>query len=129
MKHPASSSGHRTVLVTILGLGILAGCGGGSGDNTGPDTSFPATIDVFTPGAIFTPPTAEIRAGGVVRFIMTEAPDGDGHNANFNHAVAGAPLDVPVVKDTTVTRQFDVRGTFTYHCTVHPGMMGEVIVH
>lgn len=94
-----------------------------------PEPQFPASIDVFTPGTVFSPPTAEIRVGGVVRFIMTEAPDGDGHNANFNSSAPGAPPDVPVVKDTTVSRQFNTRGTFAYVCTVHPGMAGEVIVH
>jgi plastocyanin len=117
------------VLCAIVGVGMLGGCGGGGTDSPEPEPTYPATLDVFTPGSIFSPPTAEIRVGGVIRFVMTEAPDGDGHNANFNHSVAGAPLDVPVVKDTTVSRQFNVRGTFAYHCTVHPGMSGEVVVH
>ena len=109
-----------------MGVILFAACGGT--DATKPDTTYPASIDVFTPGNIFSPPTAEIRAGGVVRFLLTQSPEGDGHNANFSPA-AGAPANIPVLMDTTVTRQFNTGGTFSYVCTVHPGMVGEVIVH
>jgi plastocyanin len=115
-------------VIGIAGMACitLSAC---SKDSVEPEPSYPATVDVFTPGSVFSPPTAEIRVGGVVRFIITQAPDGDGHNANFIRSVPGAPPDVPVLKDTTVSRQFDTRGTFSYVCTVHPGMTGEVIVH
>ena len=118
---------NRAARVTsMLGIVLLAAC---DKDPAEPEPLFPATLDVFTPGSVFSPPTAEIHLGGVVRFIITEAPDGDGHNANFIRSIPGAPADIPVVKDTTISRQFDTRGTFTYVCTVHPGMTGEVIVH
>jgi plastocyanin len=86
-------------------------------------------VDVYTPGAVFTPFTAEISAGGTVRFHMARASDGDGHNAIFSKAVPGAPEDVNIVADTVVSRVFATRGTFGYICTVHPGMAGEVVVH
>ncbi len=86
-------------------------------------------VDVFTPGAVFSPTSAELGAGGTVRFHIVRAPDGDGHNALFNHNVPGAPDDINIVVDTTVSRIFRTRGTFAYLCTVHPGMGGEVIVH
>lgn len=86
-------------------------------------------VDVYTPGSVFTPFTAEIGVGGTIRFHMSRAPDGDGHNAIFSTATPGAPADINVVADTTVTRKFMTRGTFSYLCTVHPGMTGEVIVH
>jgi plastocyanin len=85
-------------------------------------------VDVYTPGEIFTPFTAEISVGGTVRFHMSRAPDGDGHNAIFSKAVPGAPPDINVVADTVVSRVFNTRGTFGYICTVHPGMVGEVVV-
>jgi len=85
-------------------------------------------VDVYTPGSIFTPFTAEIGVGGTVRFHMSRAPDGDGHNAIFSKVVPGAPEDVNIVVDTVVSRVFMTRGTFGYICTVHPGMVGEVVV-
>jgi plastocyanin len=29
----------------------------------------------------------------------------------------------------TFSRTFSTAGTFTYHCTIHPGMVGTVSVH
>jgi plastocyanin len=103
----------------------LAACGGGD-TVTAPASDI---VDVYTPGSVFSPYTAEIGVGGTVRFHMSRAPDGDGHNAIFSRATPGAPTDVNIVVDTTVSRVFDTRGTFGYACTVHPGMAGEVVVH
>jgi plastocyanin len=80
--------------------------------------------DVFTPGLVFSPFSITIVAGGSVRFHIT----GDDHNVIFNPTVPGAPPDINVVKDQTVSRTFNTRGTFPYDCTVHPGMSGEIVV-
>jgi plastocyanin len=64
-----------------------------------------------------------------VRFNITRGSDDDGHNAIFNKTAPGAPPDIPVVMDTTVSRTFGTVGTFPFVCTVHPGMAGEVVVH
>jgi plastocyanin len=109
----------------LMAAMAVAACGGD--DPAAPDD--PENVaDVYTPGSIFSPFTANIRAGGTVRFHMQRAPDGDGHNAIFTSETPGAPDDVPVVVDTTVSRRFNARGTFPYICTVHPGMAGEIIV-
>lgn len=46
----------------------------------------------------------------------------------FTGGGAGAPPNIPVLKDTTVARTFNQLGTYPYSCTVHPGMDGDVIV-
>ena len=46
----------------------------------------------------------------------------------FSHAVAGYPADINVVRDQVVARTFSAKGTFSYTCTVHPGMNGEIVV-
>jgi plastocyanin len=116
MRHPA--------LIPVLAFAIVvAAC-----DDDEPVAPSGDIVDVYTPGSIFSPPTAEIGVGGTVRFHMNRAPDGDGHNAIFSRAVPGAPEDVSIVADTVVSRVFMTRGTFGYICTVHPGMVGEVVV-
>ena len=85
--------------------------------------------DVYASGAIYTPPSADISLGGTVRFHMTATAAGEGHNAIFSRATPGAPDDINIVVNETVSRTFSVRGTFAYACTVHPGMGGEVVVH
>jgi len=117
---------HRGFLLAIVVIVSSAACGG---DVIQPGPEYPSSLDVFTPGNVFSPPIAEIAVGGTVRFLMTESPEGDGHNAIFDRTLPGAPIDVPIVVDTAVSRTFTTRGEFSYLCTVHPGMSGEVIVH
>lgn len=126
MKNITRRSRHFGYVFAVAVVVVSAACGS---DPVEPEPEYPMTMDVFTPGAIFSPPIAEIAKGGTIRFLITEAPDGDGHNAIFNRTTEGAPINVPIVKDTTVSRTFTVAGTFSYFCTVHPGMAGEVIVH
>jgi plastocyanin len=128
MRDFTNASHHARILVAVVVSLTVAACGGGD-QPVEPPSAYPLTLDVFTPGNVFSPPTAEIARGGTIRFLMSEAPDGDGHNAIFNKSVNGAPLDIPVVKDTVVSRTFNTVGNFSYLCTVHPGMVGEVIVH
>lgn len=108
---------------------LLLGACGGSGDRpTDPTPTRPDTLDVFTPGNVFSPTSAEIRRGGTILFRLSESPDGRGHNVVFTGGVAGAPPSIPVLKDTTVARTFNQLGTYPYSCTVHPGMDGDVSV-
>jgi plastocyanin len=107
---------------------MLGACGGGDDRPTDPDPISPDTVDVFTPGNVFSPTSAEIRRGGTIRYRLSESPDGRGHNVIFTGGGSGAPANIPVLKDTTVARTFNQLGTYPYTCTVHPGMDGDVIV-
>lgn len=106
---------------------LLGACGGGD-RATDPTPTRPDTLDVFTPGNVFSPTSAEIRRGGTILFRLSESPDGRGHNVVFTGDVVGAPPSIPVLKDTTVARTFGQAGTYPYSCFIHPGMNGDVIV-
>lgn len=111
----------------IIGvLCTLAACSGGK-DSTAPDTGGTpgvTTVDVFTPGLIFSPFTVTISVGSTVRFNIT----GVAHDVTFA-AVTGAPASVPVTAPTAVvSRTFNTKGTFPYDCRTHPGMSGSVTV-
>lgn len=118
-------------LVSATGLAatavIVAACGS-DGGSVSPSATRPDTLDVFTPGNIFSPTTAEIGVGGTIRWRISEANDGTGHNVIFAGSAAGTPADIPVVKGVSVLRTFNRAGAFPYACTVHPGMNGDVIV-
>jgi plastocyanin len=117
--------GSAGLAVSLL---VLGACGGSADRPTDPTPTRPDTLDVFTPGNVFSPTSAEIGRGGTIRYRLSESPDGRGHNVVFTGGVAGAPPGIPVLKDTTVARTFTQQGTFPYSCTVHPGMDGDVIV-
>jgi plastocyanin len=125
MVHP-----HVRRFVFALGTALVLVSAACSADKTTSPSG--EVVDVYTPGSIFSPATATIGVGGTVRFNISRGADGDGHDVTFNHATPGAPADIPVTNNPTVTvvsRVFTVRGTFAYQCFVHPGMAGEVVVH
>src|SRR6187431_2931322 len=79
----------RRTRVALAALCLVASCGG---DPVSPN----APVDVFTPGNTFSPFSASIPVGGVVRFNIF----GDKHDVTFSRAVAGYPADIIVVQDT-----------------------------
>lgn len=107
-------------------LSALGACSGGK-DATAPDpggTPGVTTVDVFTPGLVFSPAFVTIGVGSTVRFNIA----GVAHDVTFQ-AVTGAPASVPVTAPTAVvSRTFNTKGTFPYDCRTHPGMSGSVTV-
>src|SRR6266540_1276440 len=125
----------------------ISACASGDGGGTGPLPI--ATVEVVTtattfevgqsvqftavtrdrngspvnPGTAFSPFNVTIRAGGTVKF---EFP-AEEHDVIFSN-VAGAPADITVRTNATVSRVFATVGTFPYECKVHPGMTGQVTV-
>ena len=84
----------------------------------------PATASVnATPSSTFEPPEVSIASGGSVSWVFGSL----NHNVNFD-AVTGAPANIPTTTSATVSRTFNTAGTFPYHCNIHAGMNGTVIV-
>jgi plastocyanin len=109
----------------ITGLLLTAACSGGEkAAPTSPGTTTGATtVDVFTPGLVFSPSFLTIGVGSTVRFNIT----GVAHDVTFQ-AVTGAPASIPVTENQVVSRTFNTKGTFPYDCRTHPGMSGTVTV-
>ena len=109
--------------ITCLLCALASGCSKKDsptepGGNTGP-----TTVDVFTPGLVFSPTFLTITVGTTVRFNIT----GVAHDVTFQ-AVTGAPQSIPVTTNQVVSRTFNNKGTFPYDCQTHPGMSGSVTV-
>ncbi len=124
----AVASVNSSGLVTAISTGnatVTATAGGVSGTSsvTIIDSGIPFTTTVFMPGNAFSPFNVTIRAGGTVKF---EFP-AEEHDVIFSN-VAGAPADITVRTNATVSRVFATVGTFPYECKVHPGMTGQVTV-
>jgi plastocyanin len=115
-------------LLVLLAAATLAACGGGdSGDDTGVDPNPPGTaalVDtVFMPGDNFSPPSLNLQVGGTVWFDFPSRA----HNVIFERKT-GAPTDIQPTSSRLVSRTFPTAGTFPYDCTLHPGMVGEIVV-
>ncbi|HEV8496966.1 MAG TPA: plastocyanin/azurin family copper-binding protein [Gemmatimonadaceae bacterium] len=115
-------------LLALLGVAIIAACGGSYTASTDPVVSGPpvtaATVQA-TPSNQFTPNTVTIAVGGTVTVDFGSVA----HNVFFDNAPAGAPADITAPssnKSTTLT--FNQAGTFVYDCHIHPGMHGTVVV-
>ena len=87
--------------------------------------AFPLSAIVYMPGNIYSPFVTDIARTGTVEFIFPPDP----HNVIFAKGMAGTPADIDILANTTRSRQFNTVGTFSYDCTVHPGMTGIVVVH
>ena len=85
--------------------------------------SFPLGANVETSGDAFSPASVDIAVGGSVGFTFNAL-----HNVAFSPQ-SGAPSDIPNTGSGTVSRTFNSVGTFSYQCTLHSGMSGNVIVH
>jgi plastocyanin len=112
----------------------LAACGG-SGSYGGGVTNPPppppppppvsGTTVNATPSIAFTPATLTVDAGAIVTFAFGSL----GHNVTFDTPDAATPADIPGINaNVNVARTFSTAGTYRYHCTIHPGMSGSVVV-
>jgi plastocyanin len=123
----------REYVFSIGVLGSLSTIGGLSACSSSKDATAPTTgggttptvttVDVFTPGLVFSPAFVTINVGSTVRYNIT----GVAHDVTFG-TVTGAPASIPVTSNQIVSRTFNTKGTFPYDCRTHPGMSGSVTV-
>ncbi len=122
----------RVFLVSAIGL-VATACGGYSTPSPAP-SPVPVTAGSSTPITIptgastlgnraFSPDATDVAAGTTVTWTNTDSvehtstSDGTGWNSG-----AIAPRG-------QFSRTFPDAGTFSYHCSIHPGMVGTVTVH
>ena len=130
----------RTTLIGLAARALLftlAACGGGSDGATEPGpqpserpaasaaVSMRSSSDGYggTENA-FSPASVRIARGGTVTWRNAT---GVTHNVTFQSA-AGAPENVPSHSSGENARTFGTAATFSYRCTIHPGMTGSVAV-
>ena len=111
----AHASRLRTRLAAVLAAValVVAACGGGSG---GPGANAVNIVDYA-----YNPATITVPKGTTITWKNT---------ASRTHTVTmdNGSFDETVLAGASLPEAFATAGTFTYHCTIHSGMTGTVVV-
>jgi plastocyanin len=113
--------------IVAIGVSIIVSACGDSSSPTAPAVSTAADVTVTIQGNnasnSYAPNPVSMRVGQTIAWrdadsiTHTATQDGGGFNTG---AVAAAATSAATMMNTA--------GTFTYHCTIHPGMVGTVSV-
>ena len=116
----------RKFLIAAAALGLLAGaaCSSDSGkkSSTTPTTDAGGAVaaTITAQGTTWKPDDVTVQTGDTVKWVVNgsivhdlKGDDGVSHKANSNF---------------TVKHTFNDEGTFSYQCTIHPGMTGTITV-
>jgi plastocyanin len=88
----------------------------------------PSGAVTATTGAVFTPQLMTITRGGGTGTV-TWTFQAEPHTVTWDSQPPGAAVgDIAVSSNTSVARDFSVAGTYEYHCTIHSGMTGSLLV-
>jgi adhesin/invasin len=126
-----AANGNATAQRTLgSGLGAQTAVATAAALPGAPADTFTTTAAIVTTVQVadfsFTPSVlTNIPSGTTITWDWGTGPTAQ-HTVTFE--VAGAPTDIPARTSGSVGRQFTNTGTFTYHCAIHPSMMGSVTV-
>jgi len=117
-----------TRIISASFVAALAACSGGTGPygsvNQSPPPP-PGNTVAATPNLAFTPSSLTVNSGETVTFAFGAVA----HNVTFDTPDAATPADIPGNNSNkSVDRAFTTAGTYRYHCTIHPGMAGSIVV-
>jgi plastocyanin len=104
--------------VVVAVAGIAAGCGAEPAPN--PSGGAVRTAEVTAKGNRFNPATIEVANGTTVTWRFDDGA--------VPHDVVGAGFASEKLTTGTFTHRFAEPGTYAYRCTLHPGMVGTVMV-
>jgi plastocyanin len=112
----------KYIVVLLFGLTlILSAC---KDDVNEPTNGTPSANQVQMRNNAFVPPALTVSPGTTVTWVNQ---DNVLHTATSSSA--GLFFDSGnLAKDQTFSFQFDSTGTFVYHCKLHAGMTGTIIV-
>ncbi|HEY1953396.1 MAG TPA: plastocyanin/azurin family copper-binding protein [Gemmatimonadaceae bacterium] len=115
-------------MLSLAAALTLAACGGSSSysgvTNPPPPPPGPVvTTDVSLKNLAFSPKAIQVSPGATVTFTNN---DGIAHNITFSSAAVNGSTDFSTGARTVVMP--NATGTYAYHCTIHPGMIGSIVV-
>jgi hypothetical protein len=125
-------------LLVVAGLIALAGCSNSTGSSNPPPPPPPPApppappppppgghSTTITVGNDFFSPTPDTIPAGMITFEW-DTPS-NGHNVTWQNG----PGTLPAASATKTSGTYEatlVQGTYNYHCTIHGGMTGRIVV-
>lgn len=123
----------RLILPATLAAALVAGaCGKGSTPTTTTPTSptSASSVSIVSGAATktttaYSPNPITITRGMSVRWTNNDSTT---HTSTSDAGMATSWSSGPIAPGASFSQTFNASGTFTYHCTIHPGMVGTVMV-
>jgi len=119
----------RKIAVILVVAGTMA-CSSNNNSATSPSPtpppSGPGTVSIVSGASektttAYSPNPITIAVGGTVTWVNNDSTT---HTTTSN----GAGWDATLNPGGQFSRTFTTAGSFPYHCTIHPGMVGTVTV-
>jgi plastocyanin len=114
-------------LIVLIGL-YLTGCGSSSSHDQTPALSTRRNVVIqgnqrsTNPDAFYVPDAIQVRAGQTITWTNR---DTDPHDVT---AVDGSFYSGPIADGATYRLTLTQPGTYQYFCTLHPEMLGVIVV-
>ena len=115
----------RLAIAAIGASIIMSACSSDSSSPTAPSTAADVTVTIQGNNASnsYAPNPVSVRVGQTIAWrnadSITHTATQDSGGFNTGSVAAGA---------TSAATMMNTAGTFAYHCTIHPGMVGTVSV-
>jgi plastocyanin len=119
-----SSSQNVTVIFDTAGTHTVTATAAGYTSGVATTTTTGAMVRIAS-DLTFTPPTVTIPVG---RSVTWRNFDAIAHTSTSDAGVTPAWNSGNIAAGGQYVRTFTAAGSFAYHCNVHPGMTGTVVV-
>jgi plastocyanin len=113
----------RAALLAIVALAVLPAATRAQHDHSGATAAADSDPMVSIGFYAFSPLMVDVLAGDTVNW------PNDSARPHTVTADDGSFDSGRIVVRSSFARRFDAAGTYPYHCTLHPGMRGEIDVH
>jgi len=117
---------------SLTALACFSERGAGPGPSGAAECSVPVTVIdsmhfvVAIRDFTFRPDSIRVPPGATVTWVNCETPPQEPHTSTSD---ASGEWDSPEINvGQRFSHRFTVPGTFTYHCTPHPFMLGKIVV-
>jgi plastocyanin len=118
MRKSGMNSENILVLVVIIISLVLVSTGCSKSDKT----STPPANEVYIQNFAFTPSTITITTNTTITWTNKDA---SAHTVTSNDGTFDSGS---IASGVAYARKFTVAGTYNYYCSIHPTMLGKVIV-